>query len=280
MGIVFVFHGLGAHTEDPGQLLCRKAVCCLFFVSCNQLAGAGYAVFALDYQGHGRSEGERCYIDNLDDYVQDMHVFVTSICLEYPDLYFFLHGISMGGALALLLGLEWQNNRLPCPSKWLGNCMLCPAVMGTNLISPFLLTLLRCCFLPLCPASVPSYITRIPKFRDPKTLDYMLSDKYRWQGVPRYVTADSILRLMEITSSRFGEINFPFILVHGADDPVVPVVGSESIHALSKTVESDKELHIIPEAFHDILNDPSCQLVHHFEISWLNKRIETVKNAK
>lgn len=45
-----------------------------------RLASAGYAVFGMDYEGHGRSMGARCYIKKFGNIVNDCYDYYTSIC--------------------------------------------------------------------------------------------------------------------------------------------------------------------------------------------------------
>lgn len=45
-----------------------------------RLARAGYAVFGIDYEGHGRSMGARCYIKKFEYIINDCHDFFKSIC--------------------------------------------------------------------------------------------------------------------------------------------------------------------------------------------------------
>lgn len=44
-----------------------------------RLAKAGYAVFGIDYEGHGKSAGTRCYIKSFDDLVAECATFFRSI---------------------------------------------------------------------------------------------------------------------------------------------------------------------------------------------------------
>lgn len=51
------------------------------FAGCGiRLARAGYAVFGIDYEGHGRSRGARCYIKKFENIVNDCNEFFKSIC--------------------------------------------------------------------------------------------------------------------------------------------------------------------------------------------------------
>ncbi|RWW69404.1 hypothetical protein BHE74_00022999 [Ensete ventricosum] len=70
-----------------------------------KLAAVGFGVFGLDYEGHGRSMGARCYIKKFDNIIADCDWFFKSVCgsSENQDKCRFLYGESMGGAVALLL---------------------------------------------------------------------------------------------------------------------------------------------------------------------------------
>jgi alpha-beta hydrolase superfamily lysophospholipase len=41
---------------------------------------AGYGVFGIDYEGHGKSMGARCYIRSFRRLVDDCHHFFKSVC--------------------------------------------------------------------------------------------------------------------------------------------------------------------------------------------------------
>lgn len=46
----------------------------------SKFACVGYAVFGLDIEGHGRSEGVRCHIPNFDYVIDDYYDYFKSIC--------------------------------------------------------------------------------------------------------------------------------------------------------------------------------------------------------
>jgi alpha-beta hydrolase superfamily lysophospholipase len=90
---ILVVHGLGEHS---GRYASTAAV----------LAGAGFAVHALDYRGHGRSEGRRVHVDDVDDYVADVQAGLTEARRRSPGVSVFLLGHSQGGLIALKLALD------------------------------------------------------------------------------------------------------------------------------------------------------------------------------
>lgn len=76
----------------------------LFFDLINQ----GYHIYALDHRGQGMSQrliadAEMGYVDQFDDYVTDLHRFITDIVMPQGYQHHYLLGHSMGGAISSLL---------------------------------------------------------------------------------------------------------------------------------------------------------------------------------
>jgi len=70
----------------------------------------GYAVYCIDHQGHGKSEGVKPrtshghvgYVRSFDDVARDMWDVVNNVVMvDYPDTPVILHGHCMGGAHVL-----------------------------------------------------------------------------------------------------------------------------------------------------------------------------------
>ena len=51
------------------------------------LVKEGFAVYGIDYKGHGKSTGLDAYIENFDDIVNDCSDHFTSICGEFTFFY-------------------------------------------------------------------------------------------------------------------------------------------------------------------------------------------------
>lgn len=77
---------------------------------------AGYQVFALDHRGHGYSSREvmpndLTHIDKMDDYVEDLHVFMEKVVRKHgKKLPVYLYAHSMGGAIGILYQMAYPNS--------------------------------------------------------------------------------------------------------------------------------------------------------------------------
>ena len=70
----------------------------------------GYGVYAVDYRGHGKSEGHRGYVDDFSHYVRDLKTFFDILKRKTPVIYpFFLFGHSMGGTVGTCFAVENRN---------------------------------------------------------------------------------------------------------------------------------------------------------------------------
>src|SRR5262245_19840638 len=94
-GVMILIHGFNAHggyMEWPGE----------------QFAADGFAVYALDLRGRGKSEGERFYVEKFSDYLGDVDKLVQIARSENPGLPVFVLGHSAGGVIATSYVFEHQ----------------------------------------------------------------------------------------------------------------------------------------------------------------------------
>ncbi|XP_031254292.1 caffeoylshikimate esterase-like isoform X4 [Pistacia vera] len=86
-----------------------------------QLVKAGFAVYGIDYEGHGKSSGRQGYVHNFNNLIEDCFKHFTEICEreENRGKMRFLLGESMGGAMALLLHRKK-------PDFWNGAVLVAP----------------------------------------------------------------------------------------------------------------------------------------------------------
>ena len=91
-----IVHGAGEHSGRYEHVAER-------------LVAEGYAVYALDHRGHGRSEGPRALIDRMDNAASDLDQLVVSAGAEHPGLPVFILGHSMGATISLRFMLAHQD---------------------------------------------------------------------------------------------------------------------------------------------------------------------------
>jgi alpha-beta hydrolase superfamily lysophospholipase len=70
-----------------------------------QFAMKGLAAYAMDLRGRGRSEGERYYVEKIEDYTDDVATLVRTAKSENAGLPVFLLGHSVGGVVSCIYTL-------------------------------------------------------------------------------------------------------------------------------------------------------------------------------
>ncbi|WP_053363296.1 alpha/beta hydrolase [Bacillus sp. FJAT-27251] len=85
---VILVHGFGDHSGGLHQLSAG-------------LSEKKYTVYALDLRGHGKSAGKRGYVQNWDEFKEDLQKFEKLIGQQQPKLPVFLVGHSMGALISL-----------------------------------------------------------------------------------------------------------------------------------------------------------------------------------
>src|SRR5215468_1992558 len=94
--VVVISHGFNAHSGQYEWVA-------------QQFVSKGFAVYALDHRGRGRSEGERFFVKKFSDYTSDLATFIDMVKAREPGLPVFLLGHSAGGVIACGYTLEHQD---------------------------------------------------------------------------------------------------------------------------------------------------------------------------
>src|SRR3989338_11538789 len=75
--VVVIVHGYAEHSGRYGE-------------TAEYLVRRGYAVYAFDLRGHGRSEGRRAFVRSFDEYLVDVNIFLERVKSEEKDKPVFL----------------------------------------------------------------------------------------------------------------------------------------------------------------------------------------------
>lgn len=236
------------------------------------LAQNGFACFALDLQGHGRSQGLKAFVPNVDLVVQDCLSFFSSIQTDprFQTLPSFLFGESMGGAICLLI--HFANP----PRPFRGAVLVAPMCRISDNVRPRwpipqILTFLARFFptLPIVPTA--DLLDKSVKVPEKKVIGAMNPARYR--GRPRLGTVVELLRVTECLSERLWEVDLPFIVLHGSADVVTDPAVSRSLYEEARG--RDKALRLYDGMLHSLLfgeTDQNVEMVRNDVLSWLNER--------
>ncbi|KAJ0254983.1 Uncharacterized protein HA466_0098110 [Hirschfeldia incana] len=257
--LIFLCHGYGME-------------CSGFMRDCGiRLASAGYAVFGMDYEGHGRSKGARCYIKKFSNIVNDCYDYYTSISAreEYKEKGRFLYGESMGGAVALLLHKKDL-------SFWNGALLVAPMCKISEKAKPHpvvinLLTRVE----EIIPKwkIVPTKDVIDAAFKDPVKREEIRNNKLIYQDKPRLKTALEMLRTSMNLEDSLHEITLPFLVLHGEADILTDPEISKAL--FEKASSRDKTIKLYPGMWHGLTSgepDANVDLVFADIISWLDDR--------
>ncbi|KAI4339209.1 hypothetical protein MLD38_024173 [Melastoma candidum] len=236
-----------------------------------QLVDVGYAVYGIDYEGHGKSEGLMGFINNFDDIVDDCSKHFTSISekKENRGKTRFLLGDSMGGAIALFLHMK-------NPEFWDGAVLSAPMCKISDDMRPhpvvtYVLTQL-CKLIPTWKV-IPSPDIIDLAFKDPDVRAQVRANPYCYKGKPRLKTGYEFLRISVNLEKRLSEVTIPFIVLHGEEDRIADKSVSKDLYNMASS--SDKMFVVYPGMWHGLLYGETPQNIKAvFEdiIRWMDNR--------
>jgi alpha-beta hydrolase superfamily lysophospholipase len=248
--VVLLAHGAGEHGGRYQQLA-------------QYFTGYGYAVAALDHQGHGNSDGSPGYVDSFDDYLEDLAIFHRQISDRFAGVPMFLLGHSMGGLVASLYLLRHQGG-------FLGG-ILSGAAIKTDLapgkVQLWLLRLVavlvpRLGILKLNPEGVS---------RDPEVVRQYIEDPLVFHGKMSARMARELFAGMDAIQAGAGGITLPMLILHGGADVMTSPEGSRFLYDHIRSI--DKTLHMYPGLYHEIFNEPERAQVMAQVLDWCDARL-------
>ncbi|KAK9078283.1 hypothetical protein SSX86_002340 [Deinandra increscens subsp. villosa] len=262
-GAVFMTHG---YTNDSSWV---------FQHICIQYAKWGYAVFAADLLGHGRSDGIHGYIGDMDKAAATSLSYFLSVrrSEEYRSLPAFLFGESMGGLVTLLMYFQSD------PDTWTGLIFSAPLFVIPEPMVPSKLHLTMYGLLfgladtwavmppPRMPPPKPRTDTNKPNLKamNPK----------RYAGKPRVGTMREVARATDYVQKNFEKVTVPFLIAHGTADPMACRSGSEMLYEKAGTAKEDKELKLYEGMGHSLISgepDEASDIVLADMKAWIDEK--------
>ena len=227
----------------------------------NQLTATGLAVYAIDLRGRGKSDGERFYVQNFEDYVTDVASFVSIVKGAEKDLPVFMLGHSAGGVVACNYALDRQQELAG---------LICESFAYQVPAPDFALAVLK----GLSHIAPHAHVLKLHNedfSRDTTVVDLMNNDPLIAHETQPTQTVAAMVRADERLKKEFSQITLPVLILHGTKDKATKPSGSH--HFFETAGSRDKTLKLYEGSFHDPLNDLDKQLVMADILKWINDRI-------
>ncbi|KAK8939791.1 hypothetical protein KSP40_PGU009344 [Platanthera guangdongensis] len=251
--ILVIIHGLNEHSGRYAHFA-------------SQLTACSFGVYAMDWIGHGGSDGLHGYVPSLDWVVADTEMFLEKIKSENPGVPCFLFGHSTGGAVVLKAALFSHMET---------------GLKGIILTSPALRVkpthALVGAVAPIFSLVLPKYQFRgankrgIPVSRDPAAMMAKYSDPLVYTGPIRIRTGHEILRISSHLMQNIRSVVVPFLVLHGTADRVTDPLASRDLY--EQAASRHKDIKLYDGFLHDLLFEPEREEIARDIISWMENRL-------
>ena len=253
--IVLVLHGYAEHSGRYERVL-------------THLAGRGFAAYAPDHRGHGKTADVLGYVADLDAIVSDVLRLRTKALEDHSALPVFLIGHSMGGLISLLHTQRY-------PTGLSGVVTSGVAVSIPPDISKIVIKLSHVLGRIIPKVGIQPFFDPTKMTRDVAEQERVKVDPLFYRGKVRARTGSNLLKGIGQALDRLGEIQTPMLIMHGGSDALVPSDASETVYA--RIASSDKEHEIYPEAYHELFQDPDTGDVLDRVGAWIEARVPKAK---
>lgn len=248
--LLLIAHGLAEHSGRYKNLV-------EYFVP------KGYAVYALDHRGHGKSDGQRSYVANFNDYIIDLKTFFDKVLKENKSTKVFLFGHSLGATIAIAYAVEHQDE--------LAGLM----VSGASLVPPPGVSPALLAMAGILSALVPkmgvTVLDASTISRDQSVVDAYVNDPLVFRGKIPARTGAELARMWKQLPDQMPKIKIPILIMHGQSDRLSDPQGSKMLY--ERVGSKDKTLKIYDSCFHEICNEPEREQVCFDMEKWLAKHI-------
>jgi len=244
-----VVHGYGEHSGRYGNVV-------EWFVP------RGYAVYALDMRGHGRSPGQRGYIESFAQVREDVRAFLDTVHEQEPQPPTFLVGHSQGGLTVL-------NYVLYDPSGLAGVVASGPLLSQLPL-SPLLLQLSKLLSKVWPSFALNAGVDATGLSHDQNVVDAYVNDPLvHSKGTPRLGT--ELMAAIEWTQAHAAGMALPCLIVHGGADRLCLPEASRTFY--ENITFADKERIEYEGYFHEVFNELGKEKVLADVETWLEKHL-------
>jgi len=248
--VLLVAHGLAEHSGRYKNLV-------------DYFVPKGYAVYALDHRGHGKSEGTRSHVDNFNDYLIDLKTFFDMVRKDNKNTRIFLFGHSLGGTIATAYAVEHQE-------ELAGLILSGSSLVASTSVSPALLAVAGIVS-ALLPKMGVTLLDASAISRNKSVVDAYVNDPLVFRGKVPARTGAELARMWKQLPEQMPKIKLPVLIMHGFADQLTNPAGSKLLY--ERVGSKDKTLKLYEGCYHEICNEPEHEQVMADMETWLTKHI-------
>jgi acylglycerol lipase len=241
-GIIIHLHGLGAHFQPLYKCVDEFPDRDILFSKFD------YKSYALEFHGHGKSDGVKCCINSFDDLLDDLEILIKYLETIYKSTPIFIFAESMGCAVALKYCITRENNIK-------GLIFMAPLFgIDSQFIPNYFLKNLLLCLVSLFPQypmlkssnTMTSISTKNKDFIEAKD-----NNEYTYHGSHRLCTGRELLFISEWINENGYLLKNPILIFHGLEDTITEPLMTQKI--FDKILSEHKKLYLLEKAQHCLL---------------------------
>lgn len=241
--------------------------CMMYDSLATEMTRRGFFVFAHDHAGHGHSEGERGFVSDMYDLVDDSVQHLQMVREEFPDIPLFICSHSMGCSVSMLISFKSEVDVH-------GVVLIAPAFAPNPETATFFritVAKLLSKFFPYFPVAPTDFSLSC---QNENKVHEMNRDPLRYKGYWKVRPVVCLLQSGEEILKKCSEVKVPFLVLHGDSDKICHMRGATEFYEYATS--EDKTLKIYEGGYHSLLNEPSDIADDVFDqtIQWLNARVQ------
>jgi len=248
--VLVICHGLGEHGGRYQSVA-------------DFLNAAGYAVFAHDHFGHGRSAGKRGHVASFARYVDDTYLVVCRAGELYPEKKIFMMGHSLGGLIALSYALRHPDTLHGVIASGSALRVVVPVPAWKAALGRILSRILPT--LTMSNELDPEAISSIPEEVRAYIEDPLVHDKVSTRFYVEF-TAE-----MERVLLAAGALRMPLLAYHGGADTLTSPAGTKEFY--ERAASPDKTFRLFEGQRHEVHNDTAAAAMREMLKDWLDARV-------
>ena len=253
--VLVIVHGFGEHGGRFSRLV-------------EYMTGRGYALYALDQRGHGRSPGQRGHINAWSEYRDDLRAFINLAHKNQEGIPIFLWGYSLGALVAM--------DEILHDTNYLSGAIIMSAPFKpSGIAQPALMLAARMAsiFWPKFSINLLTPMSKITRDREIKRA--ASSDPFLHTQASARWAAES-LRTVEWVKQHSGDVYLPLLILHGEADQLNAVGGARQF--FESVTYPDKKLITYPGGYHELHNDLIYEQVMVDMVKWIQAHIPKPEN--